>query len=283
MPLHHADKTQTFQISNSVNNALSLDIEARVGEFGARLSQTGALILQHGPSYDRRITLSPSIEQSATRQSVLVPPETYQAQVSQMNANGYMCGSVHINNNQYDSTRQRPAFWGSDGSVIVLKRIPAATHGTSVDLNSNGDVLLWTWDMSGQVIPMIWSPLQDNILVLRVGIFPRAILNDGAIIGVDRSGGSDTPVITTDRRTWYPLGLHQGYFPDASDHISRLCGSVSIDGFRMPWLMKGRDRPLLLPAYSSHDTNVAYINSQGLIAGLVHSSQDQHVVAWQTK
>jgi hypothetical protein len=246
--------------------------------YGGCINASGTIAVLHGA---REHPAGVVLDNGGGSHNLEIPIGMGEPELTAMNSDGAICGSLSINLDVSDSDRRRPVFWDSSGKIYVLTGLTVGSNGRSVDLTDDGIVLVWeSYGIFGRAVTL-WNPLTGSVKQVPGEIIPTARARGGEILGFDRRDGRDVAVLATDDQNWSNLPLNDGFAPANLNDFLMIVGNVKVDSYSNGWLLRTGDaHPVLLPTFRYHHTFPRHINSSGFITGQLSADNEQHVVLW---
>ena len=209
-----------------------------------------------------------------------IPNTMGEPTLAAINSTGGVCGSIAINRDNTDGSRERPAYWDQDGRLHIISDLMHATSGRAVHVDDEGIVLVWaSYGMWGRAC-LIWNLTTNEVKQVPGEIIPIYMTSRGAVLGFDRANGRDAPVISYDQQTWTRQPLNNGFAPVFGDNLLNIGGNVTVDGYSRVWSAVVGRPAVILPSYEYHHAHGRTVNDSGVIVGQLNADYEQHVVTW---
>ena len=215
------------------------------------------------------------------RGSFAIPDGMAGPTLRSMNRHMEMVGSIETNHDVTDGSRQKPAAWTSDGRINILRDLQGGESGQAIAINDAGIALVFAhYGWFGR-IGLIWDLASNSVTRLPGNIIPVDLAAQGQVVGVDRTDERNVPVLFDGGNSWTQTATNNGFFPHASNDDLALAGSVEIGGYSVPWVMRNRGVPQLLPTLQYHSVSIRSIDDDMTIVGMLTANEESHVVIWR--
>ena len=203
-----------------------------------------------------------------------------------LNTDGIIAGWVCIHPEQRGQDNYRPCIWRNDNSLHVLEDLSGWTWGTAADVNSNGQVLVWT-HKEGVTTCHLWT---YGGALAQIGqnsppsVIPMGLNDRGDVLGfVNDRQYRPRALISRQGAAWELLATEPGMYPTAIGEDSTIIGSIRRDGFERPWLLMSSGEIIELPYLRYHHCRPTAINSQGHMVGDGSTDHGSHALLWRLR